>query len=113
MMEVFWKVMDAVDIVRMIQEYVNLRNFFATSKALTQVKHSCYYWKLTIGASVKFYNNTIFRDTLYHLLLEPNKQLSLNLTDCRNITDVSDLEEQVEEDIDIQPWTFLKKAFWF
>ena len=83
--------MDAVDIVRIIQEYVNLKHFFATSKKLAQVKHCCYYWILTRKASLNFYYNTTFRETLYNLLLEPRKQIALNLSECSNITDVSAL----------------------
>ena len=91
-MDAFWKVMvDTVDIILIIQEYVNLKHFFETSKNLAQVKHCCYYWKLTREASLNFYDNTIFRETLYNLLLEPRKQIALNLSQCRNITDVSAL----------------------
>ena len=51
------------------------------------------YWiyKLNKQYSLLFYDDILFRDLVLSKIFNPIKQLHLNLSDCKNITDVSAL----------------------
>ena len=89
--ESFWQVMGIVDIMRIIQEYVDLREFFAISKTLIETKRHVLYWKLNVAASVRYYEDVEFQRVIREKVVNVSKQLNLHFRDCDKITDVSAL----------------------
>ena len=79
--ESFWKVMSIVDIMRLIQEYADLRQLFAASKQLSETKQHVQYWNLTFTASVQYYEKEEFRRIIREKVMNVSKQLSLNFVE--------------------------------
>ena len=96
--ESFWKVLSIVDIMRLIQEYADLRQFFAASKQLSETKQHVQYWNLTFTASVQYYEKEEFRRIIGEKVIDVSKQLSLNFSeyeeyndDIRTYDEISDM----------------------
>ena len=79
--ESFWKVLSIVDIMRLIQEYADLRQLFAASKQLSETKRHVQYWNLTFTASVRYYEIEEFRRIIGEKVMDVSKQLSLNFAE--------------------------------
>ena len=80
-----------VSIFNKINEFENIKNLLNTSKKLNDVKKEIRYIKLDRIDSYKYYIDLNFREEINSKICNPNKQLSLNLSDCDNITDTSAL----------------------
>ena len=82
--ESFCKVLSIVDIMRLIQEYADLRQLFAASKQLSETKKRVQYWNLTFTASVQYYEKEEFRRIIKEKVMDVSKQLSLNFAEYNN-----------------------------
>ena len=76
------------DLFGVINTYTDLRSLCDTCKLLSTLKKYINY-KLNKKYSLKYYHDVLFRNKVLHKIFNPNKQLYLNLEDCRYITDVS------------------------
>ena len=77
------------DILLIIQEYVSINAFLNSSKTLTPLKMRYFRWNLTKAASQKFNQFQPYRDILLSRMIDPRKQLQIDLGGCDNVTDVS------------------------
>ena len=87
-----------IEIFNYINEYTNINNLLLSCKSFEQFKKKLYYWKLTKEYSKKFYynidfHNINFRKKILSKMFDSKKQLSLNLSACNGITDVSTLSD--------------------
>ena len=71
--------------------YIDVTNLLNTTKLLKYVKKKFIYRKLNKKYSLEYYNNEEFRNIIHNSIKNPNKQISLNLSECKKITDVSAL----------------------
>ena len=76
------------DLFRVINEYTDLRNLCDTCTFLSTLKTYITY-KLTKEYSLLYYDDVLFKNRVLHKIFNPNKQLYLDLSYCKNITDVS------------------------
>ena len=83
------------DLYSCIQEYTNINPLLNTTKKLSDVKYELYYWKLNKEYSLKYYDDSKFRDIVNSKICRTLKQLSLNLSYCYKIVDVSALKNVV------------------
>ena len=91
MSESFYKVMNILELVNYIQYYTDLRHLFSASKGLLSWRRELQYWKLNQHNSIKYHNNREFRQTIEQIVSDTSTQISLDLSRCENITDVSAL----------------------
>ena len=73
-----------------INEYTDLRNFCDTCISYSILKKYINY-KLNKTSSLLYYDDVLFRNIVLNKIFNPIKQLNLNLSGCKNITDVSAL----------------------
>jgi hypothetical protein len=100
-------------LLEQLQGYVDyywINNLLNTSQKYKSAKLSAFYWKLNKKYSLRYYKEILFKKKFHMLLIDVNKQLSLdlhnteiidvsslqrvhslNLQCCRNIVDVSAL----------------------
>ena len=87
---VFSKYYLPFELIRIIQEYTNINNLLITCKSFDLFRYELFEWKVNKETSESYYHNKKkFRDTLHSRMMYPNIQLSLNLCECRSVTDVS------------------------
>ena len=82
-----------VDVLRVIVDlggYPLSHSLAATSRHFYNVSRHL-YWKLNKTYSLKYYDDEAFRTVVHSRVENPSKQLSLNLSKCNKITDVSAL----------------------
>ena len=71
-------------ILNNISSYIknrDLHNLYKTIKILLPIRQFC-YWNLNYKYSQKYYTEIEFRNKLHKIIINPNKQLSLNLSYC-------------------------------
>ena len=86
---IYLKIFQNEDLFDLINKYTNLRQICYTCSSLLYLKNRIYY-NLNFCYSLCFYYNYMnFRNYLINNLIKPNKQLSLNLKECCNITNTS------------------------
>ena len=76
-----------------LNKYTDLRNLWMTSLNLwnsNERKLLCYL-RLNEDKSKEYWKSKDFKTYILSRVLNPNKQISLNLSDCDGITDVSSL----------------------
>jgi len=78
-----------VEIYRQIQSYTNINALLNSSKQFKRDKYEVYYWKLNKEYSLKYYNDMDFRGTINNLVYKTKYQLSLDLSRCEHLTDIS------------------------
>ena len=95
--ESFWKVMSIVDIMRLIQEYTDLRQLFAASKQLSETKQHVQYWNLTFTASVRYYEEEEFRRIIKEKVMDVSKQLSLKFVEYNENYDLTRTYDKITD----------------
>ena len=83
-----------VDVLRVIVDlggYPLSHSLAATSRHFYNVSRHLIYLGLNQEYSLKYYDDEAFRTVVHSRVENPSKQLSLNLSECSNITDVSAL----------------------
>jgi hypothetical protein len=79
-----------INLSRYINEYTDLRSLCDTRRSFATLKKYINY-KLNKTYSLLYYDDIIFRNIVLSKIFNPIKQLHLNLSGCKNITDVSEL----------------------
>jgi hypothetical protein len=80
------------DIYHCIKEFTSINALLNTSKrGLSDVKRRLFYWNLNKEYSQLYYSSGEFRERLLGLVHDSKKQVSLNLSYCDNVSDVSAL----------------------
>jgi hypothetical protein len=74
-----------------LMRYIDVTNLLNTTKLLKNVKKKFIYRKLNKEYSLEYYNHEEFRSIVNNSVEKSNKQISLDLKYCHNITDVSAL----------------------
>ena len=90
-MSIFSKIYLPFEWIAYIQEYTNINNLLITCKYFELYRVELFDWKLSKISSEKYYNAINFRHSILNRMKYPNKQLSLKLSYCTDITDVSAL----------------------
>ena len=73
-----------------ISKFVSIRNLLDSSKKFKELKLKLIYLKLNPFYSEQYYYDNVFRDRVLSQMLNPEKQLSINLRG-KKIVDVSNL----------------------
>ncbi len=73
-----------------INEFTDLRSLCDTCISYSILKKYINY-KLNKTYSLLYYEDVLFRNIVLNKIFNPIKQLHLNLSGCKNITDVSEL----------------------
>jgi len=82
------------DMTRYIVDYLNeqdIRSLFNTSRRLTSMKKKFVYWMLNKNQSLRYQADSSIRLQIEALVNNPRAQISLNLTYCYRLSDVSAL----------------------
>ena len=80
------------DIFRMIHEFVSIDAFLLlANRHFHAMKGRLYYYKFTWKYSLKYHASETFREEVKERISDISVQLSLNLSCCSKITDVSGL----------------------
>ena len=74
-----------------LMRYIDVTNLLNTTKLLKNVKRKFIYRKLNKKYSLEYYDNEEFRIIIHNSVKNPNKQISLYLSNCYKITDISAL----------------------
>ena len=74
-----------------LMRYIDVTKLLNSTKLLKNVKKKFIYRKLNKIYSLEYYNDEEFRNIIHNSITNPNKQISLNLSQCNNITDVTAL----------------------
>ena len=77
-----------IDLFRYINKYINLRSLCDTCLLLATLKKYIIY-KLNSQYSLMYYDDILFRNIVLNKIFNSNKQLHLDLSNCKNIIDVS------------------------
>ena len=81
------------DVFRTIREFVSIDALLlVANRHFHAMKGRLYYYKFTKKYSLEYHASETFRDEVEGRISDISVQLSLNLSDCSNITDVSGLE---------------------
>ena len=86
------------DPLRDIGKFLSFEDFLQlrlTSKEIYSETKKIKFLKLNKKYSLKFYEDEEFRNRVLSSIDDPSKQLSLNLKNCDNVTDVSALGKVV------------------
>ena len=83
--------MDIFDILRLVQEYTDVRYLLSTAKLLGEAKRYVLHWNLNKAFSMKYYSDLNFRFETDKMVVSSRDQIRINLSCCSNITDVSAL----------------------
>ena len=87
MKEIFFN----IDLFRIINEYTDLRSLCDTCSLLSMTLKKYINYKLNKEYSLMYYDNVLFRNGVLSKIINPYKQLYLNLTCCDKITNISAL----------------------
>ena len=82
------------DMTRYIVDYLNeqdIHSLFNTSMRLASMKKKFVYWKLSKNQSLRYQADSSIRLQIEALVNNPRAQISLNLTYCYRLSDVSAL----------------------
>ena len=74
-----------------LMRYIDVTKLLNSTKLLKNVKKKFIYIKLNKNYSLKYYNNEEFRNIIHNSVEKSNKQISLDLSNSTNITDISAL----------------------
>ena len=72
-----------------LMRYIDVTKLLNSTKLLKNVKKKFIYRKLNEKYSSDYYKHEKFRMTIHDSVENPNKQISLDLWRCENITNIS------------------------
>jgi len=83
------------DVLLYISTFIDLNKFCTTSKSLWngELRKDIVYLFLRGSVALRFYKEEDFRTYIYSQVRNPNKQISLDLSDCAQVTDVNALRD--------------------
>jgi hypothetical protein len=83
-----------VDCLRIIIGFLSnngMKSIFDVNKLIHDMKRIFYYYRLNLESSKRYYIDPEFRDLIKSKVCDISKQISVNLSGCDEITDVSAL----------------------
>merc|ERR1711998_701680 len=81
-----------LDVYRLIQDFCSLKELYRTDRFFWETRSFIYYHKLTKMCSLQYYISDVFRQKVQERVDDISRQLSLNLSHCDGIIDMSVLE---------------------
>merc|ERR1712022_20756 len=81
-----------LDVYRLIQDFCSLKELYLTNRFFWETRSFICYHKLTKMCSLQYYISDVFRQKVQEKVDDVSRQLSLNLSHCDGIIDMSVLE---------------------
>lgn len=65
------KIIQNENILREIQSFTSINSLLLTTKLLLDIKRSCYHWILSREATLKYFSDDMFRQSLFSIVGSP------------------------------------------
>merc|ERR1711998_398635 len=82
-----------LDVYRLIQDFCSLKELYLTNRFFWETRSFIYYHKLTKMRSLQYYISDVFRQKVQERVDDISRQLSLNLSHCYGVKDMSMLRD--------------------
>ena len=83
---------DVIGILQTFLNYKDFKNLLSISKSFKEGRKRFFYYKLTKESSLQYYSNENFRKIINNKVNRTNKQISIDLSYCDQVTNVDVLK---------------------